>query len=141
MGEATFTLQDVAVLWGLPFVGRPIPLLPEWGSAGEAVERLQTLCSVENTHTLVVRHHSRYCIRSNYLRELIHVGRADFPEDPSDLQAQQCARLWILLLLYGHLFSDSKGTFVQLNWLRLLQDLSVTRQYNWGAGMLAFLYR
>ena len=45
------------------------------------------------------------------------------------------------MLLHGHLFSDSKGTMVQLSWLRLLQDLAQTRQYNWGAGMLAFLYR
>ena len=141
VGEATVTLQDVGVLWGLPVVGRPIPLLPEWGSAGEAVERLQTLCGVENAHTLVLRHHSRYCISSRALRELVEGGRADFPGDPSDLQAEQRARLWILLLLHGHLFSDSKGTYVQLSWLRLLQDLAQTRQYNWGAGMLAFLYR
>ena len=120
VGEATVTLQDVGVLWGLPIVGTPVPLLEEWNSADEAAEQLQTLYGVENARPLVISHYSCYDIRSHTLRILVDSGRATFLENPSNLQAQQRARLWILLLLHGHLFSDSKGTYILLSWLRLL---------------------
>ncbi|GJT97400.1 serine/threonine-protein phosphatase 7 long form [Tanacetum coccineum] len=59
----------------------------------------------------------------------------------NDLAYQQRARIYILALLGGHLFSDSSSYEVTLNYLQNIQDLNVEGRSNWGIAVLAYLYK
>ncbi|CAL0320991.1 unnamed protein product [Lupinus luteus] len=63
------------------------------------------------------------------------------PEDIDDIIVQQHARAFILRMIGGFLMPDTPGSRVHLMYLPLLEDLSDTYEYNWGAAVLACLYR
>ena len=54
---------------------------------------------------------------------------------------QRQARVYLLLLVSGSLFSDKKGVYIQLAILPTLRDFGETAQYSWGSATLAHLYR
>ena len=63
--------------------------------------------------------------------------RSDVPEEVFI----ERARIYIMLLLGGLLFSDKSGASMPLMYLPMLENLEVTQLYSWGSAVLASLYR
>ncbi|KAK4397134.1 protein MAINTENANCE OF MERISTEMS [Sesamum angolense] len=110
-GEATITLQDVQVIWGLPIDGEPV--------SGTDLERTSVQWQ-------------EYCM------QYIGFAPEDGALKGSRLQY---ARAVALLLLGGTMCPDSSGNLVSLLFLAKLEDIVAARNYSWGSAVLAFLYR
>ncbi|XP_071727126.1 serine/threonine-protein phosphatase 7 long form homolog [Rutidosis leptorrhynchoides] len=54
---------------------------------------------------------------------------------------KQRARLYILIMLAGHLFPDSSSHEVPLNYVANFEDFSVEARRSWGTAVLAYLHR
>ncbi|KAK4401457.1 Serine/threonine-protein phosphatase 7 long form [Sesamum angolense] len=111
VGEATITLQDVQVIWGLPIDGEPV--------SGTDLERTSVQWQ-------------EYCM------QYIGFAPEDGALKGSRLQY---ARAVALLLLGGTMCPDSSGNLVSLLYLAKLEDIVAARNYSWGSAVLAFLYR
>ena len=116
MGEATVTLQDVEVLWGLRVDGLPVTLVHR---RRNLVERKQLIYDILG-----------YWPEDNMLNhdrlKLTSISRrlsTPLPADASDVMVRQYARMYILILLGGLLFADSCQNLVSLNWLDYVRDL------------------
>ncbi|CDP17947.1 unnamed protein product [Coffea canephora] len=72
---------------------------------------------------------------------LARVLDTGLPPDASDAECRQRARIYLLLILAGHLLSNKSGNKVPLLYLPLLRDLETVGQYSWGSACLATLYR
>ncbi|KAD2804726.1 hypothetical protein E3N88_38103 [Mikania micrantha] len=134
VGEATVTLQDVNVLWGLPIEGEPVSGVDFSFKLNELIERCELLLGFTPSNTDIVGGRIKLVCLLNQLEN-------DFPENPNALQCTQHARLIILYLCGGTLFPDSTNSKVPLLYLNNLIDLSVSSRYSWGSAVLACLYR
>ncbi|XP_071741065.1 serine/threonine-protein phosphatase 7 long form homolog [Rutidosis leptorrhynchoides] len=76
-------------------------------------------------------------------RILLSVLMAELAENVGDTieSHQQRARVYILALMSGVLFSDSNAYDVPLSLLHTIIDLSSDRRISWGSAVLAHLYR
>ncbi|XP_071728833.1 serine/threonine-protein phosphatase 7 long form homolog [Rutidosis leptorrhynchoides] len=76
-------------------------------------------------------------------RILLSVLMAELAENVGDTieSHQQRARVYILALMGGVLFSDSNAYDVPLSFLHTILDLSPDRRISWGSAVLAHLYR
>lgn len=134
-GEATITLQDVQVLWGLPIgdhvvSGTDIRLnFPEQ----------QWLC-----YHMLGMHIEESDVNGQHLklsRVLEELTSNDFPENSPLEECIKRARLYILHLLGGSLFPDSSGNAVFLHLLNNLRDLEECGRLSWASAVLAYMYR
>lgn len=130
VGEATVTLQDVAVLLGLRIDGPPITT--------RTLHDLPALChellGVQPDPSAL----SRSSVKLNWLRARFGTGP---PVDATDEVVRHYARGYILAL-FGHvLFVDKSGDEVRLSALPLLRDFAQAGLYSWGSAVLACLYR
>ncbi|XP_056682429.1 serine/threonine-protein phosphatase 7 long form homolog [Spinacia oleracea] len=135
VGEATITLQDVAVLLGLRVHGAPVTgdgtgvwsalveellgIRPEPGDDGKPVLQGSSL-------------------RMTWLRRHFSQGP---PDDAADIVYERFSRAYILALMGSILFADKSGDAVQLVYLPLIRDLRRAGTYSWGSATLAYLYR
>ncbi|XP_057968069.1 serine/threonine-protein phosphatase 7 long form homolog [Malania oleifera] len=141
-GESTVTLQDVAVLFGLPIDGRVVT-----GRTAGLVEglidrqgrvALRTMC--ERLLGIVPPHSELVGAR---IRMRFLEGDM-FRELPEDANAQTIAchvRAHLLRLMCGVIFSDISGSYAHLMFPPLLEDFGACHSYNWGFATLAWLYR
>lgn len=129
VGEATITLQDVAVLLGIRVHGPAVTshAVVDWPSVCQ-----QYLGVAPPTD--FIRGSS---VSVQWLRRTFEV----LPDDADDGVIQCHARAYILLLMQGVVFADSSGGKIQLIYLPLLADLERAGQYSWGSATLAFFYR
>ncbi|XP_071916738.1 serine/threonine-protein phosphatase 7 long form homolog isoform X2 [Coffea arabica] len=134
VGETTVTLQDVEVLWGLPIDGPPVIGIDTTHSVQEWVNLCEELLGFSPLM-------SDFDGRRLKLGCLSRVLDAGLPPDASDVHCRQRARIYLLLLLGGHLLSDKSGNKVPLLYMPLLRDLETVGQYSWGSAILATLYR
>nr|XP_043610780.1 serine/threonine-protein phosphatase 7 long form homolog [Erigeron canadensis] len=132
VGEATITLQDVQVLWGLPIDGPAICGL--W----ESLDTYQWMSYCQQW--------LGFCpddteIKSGKIKitALIRQLEVDLEEDQEAYEKR--ARVYILALLGGHLFVDSGQNEVSLNFIQNIEDLSTQGRKSWGSAVLAYLYR
>ncbi|XP_057961052.1 serine/threonine-protein phosphatase 7 long form homolog isoform X2 [Malania oleifera] len=140
-GEATITLEDVAVLFGLPIDGKPVTgrtAGPVDGPAdhqgGLALRRMcERLLGVVPPDSEL----QGARIRMRYLEAQFRQLRADADAET----VARYARAHILRLICGMLFCDLSGNFAHLMFLPLLEDPTQTRSYSWGSATLAWLYR
>ncbi|CDP17527.1 unnamed protein product [Coffea canephora] len=134
VGEATVTLQDVEVLWGLHIDGPPVigvdtyRSIQEWGAICEELLGFSPAVGYFDGQRLK-------------LGCLARVLDTELPADASNAECRQRTRIYILLILGGHLLSDKSGNKVPLLYLPLLRDLETVGQYSWGSACLATLYR
>ncbi|XP_071940085.1 serine/threonine-protein phosphatase 7 long form homolog [Coffea arabica] len=134
VGEATVTLQDVEVLWGLHIDGPPVigvdtyRSIQEWGAICEELIGFSPAVGYFDEQRLK-------------LGCLARVLDTELPPDASDAECRQRASIYLLLILGGHLLSDKSGNKVPLLYLPLLRDLKTVGQYSWGSARLATLYR
>ncbi|KAD4386262.1 hypothetical protein E3N88_26431 [Mikania micrantha] len=103
VGEATVTLQDVNILWGLPIEGEPVSGVDFSFKLNELIERCELLLGFTPSNTDIVGGRIKLVCLLNQLEN-------DFPENPNALQCTQRARLIILYLCGGTLFPDSTNS-------------------------------
>lgn len=134
VGEATVTLEDVAVLFGLPVDGEPVSCRVD----SLTIEQWQALClellGAAPPDTRL--DHGRLLL--TWLVEHIE----GMP--PGDLPVQtleQYTRATILCLIGGLLLSDTSDNKVKLLYLPLLRDLDACGRLSWGSAVLAWMYR
>ncbi|KAD3337088.1 hypothetical protein E3N88_32608 [Mikania micrantha] len=107
VGEATVTLQYVNVLWGLPIEGKPVSRVDFSFKLSELIERCELLLGFTPSNTDIVGGRIKLVCLLNQLE-------SEFPENPNSLQCTQRARLVILYLGGGTLFTDSTDSKVML---------------------------
>lgn len=133
-GEATVTLQDIAVLWGLRVDGLPVTLVDRVLTLDERKAMIQELLGFNP---------STDCFKEGRLKVVSFFPLLEnaLPEDAPDAQVRQYARMYILILLSGQLFADTSGNLVSLHWFDYIRDIEGLAQYSWGSAVLASLYR
>ncbi|KAK1257241.1 hypothetical protein QJS04_geneDACA023463 [Acorus gramineus] len=119
-GEMTITLQDVAILTGLPIDGKPVTGITDhddWASVCEELLGVIFLSWLKETFSIV----------------------PDVELDDDILQ--QYARAYILFVLGSTIFADGTGNKIHACYLHLFRDFEDAGRYSWGAAALAHLYR
>ena len=129
-GEATITLEDVAIQLGLPVDRQAV--------TGSTTYDWHALC----LDLLGVVHEDAKLLKGcrinmGWLRHRFPVP----PPEADDLTLIRYTRAYILQLMGGSIFADKSGNLVSLLFLPLLRDFQQTGTYSWGAAALAWLYR
>ncbi|KAI4296149.1 hypothetical protein L6164_036131 [Bauhinia variegata] len=129
VGESTITLQDVAVLLGLPIEGQALTGRTDlqWADLCEELLGLRPDQSVLHGSTLKLS-----WLRTHFLQP---------PIDADDVILVRYARGYILALIGSVLFTDKSGADVQLMFLPMLRNIADVPQFSWGSAALAHLYR
>ncbi|GER45959.1 aminotransferase-like [Striga asiatica] len=132
-GEATVTLQDISVLWGLPVDGDPITGV----DTNRSMDEWQDICGELLGFRPPPEDFDRGRLKIRCLQERFKM----LPDDASDQTVEYYARAYILQLLGGQLLSDMSNNKVKLMYLPLLRDLEAAGRLSWGSAVLACLYR
>ncbi|XP_050259800.1 serine/threonine-protein phosphatase 7 long form homolog [Quercus robur] len=134
-GEMTITLQDVEVIFGLPIDGEVLvgPTAVEDGTWRDVCGELLGFTPPNDNKTLVGQR--------ILISRLVEAIAAPLPEDATEIQIHRYARCYILALVGDKLFMDKSGDRVHLMFLEFMHNLRDPRQYSWGSGCLAWLYR
>lgn len=129
VGEVTITLQDVALLMGLPVDGEPVVgiTIMDWASVCQKL-----LGRRPGDNDLKGQRLSLVWLKRNF--EVI-------PKNATSEQLAFHARAYILMLIGGMLFGDTSSSMVHLMYLPLLENLHTAKRYSWGSATLAHLYR
>lgn len=135
VGEATVTLQDVAILWGLAVDGAPL--------IGIDVRR-------------TTRQWQQYCLQylgfepepsdfkgSRILSSALRDFLVNHPveDDSPNYHVEQYARGCALMLIGSVMCPDSSSNMVSLLYLHHMERIEDCNQVSWGSAVLAFLYR
>ncbi|XP_037488332.1 serine/threonine-protein phosphatase 7 long form homolog [Triticum dicoccoides] len=133
-GELTMTLQDMAMISGLPINGQAVTGRV---SVGNWRERTADLIGVQpedpqegKADTAKVRHSWLKLVRGN---------TNPCPQDANDVVVQQYARAYLWYVLTKVVFSDATGNSALWMFLEPLNNWDT--QYSWGSAALAYLYR
>ncbi|XP_011080991.1 serine/threonine-protein phosphatase 7 long form homolog isoform X2 [Sesamum indicum] len=135
VGEATVTLQDIALLWGLPIAGHPIV----GKDKKKSVEEWQDYCF----RWLGYRPDTSSLRNSNLKMSSLIQRLLNHPvdDDSNILDVMQEARICALCLLSGVMCPDAQGSHVPLFYLRYMENICDTGSYSWGTAVLGYLYR
>ncbi|XP_039134229.1 protein MAIN-LIKE 1-like [Dioscorea cayenensis subsp. rotundata] len=128
-GETIITLEDVALLLGLPINDHDV--IGQTSGLGSAVcaELLRVVPPIEQR--------TSQSITLTWLEETFSM----LPYDAGQRQIECYARAYILRLIGCVLMQDMSQNRVHLKWLPLLRDFTEVGRYSWGSGCLATLYR
>ncbi|XP_071704505.1 serine/threonine-protein phosphatase 7 long form homolog [Rutidosis leptorrhynchoides] len=134
-GEATVTLQDVQVLFGLPIDGDVFSGVWYETNDSDWIPFVVTYLGI-----------TPQAIGDRGIRRgriLISVLMTELNEEVGDTieSHQQRARVYILAMMGGILFSDANAYDVSLSFLHTIVDLSPANRISWGSAVLAHLYR
>ncbi|RYR78613.1 hypothetical protein Ahy_A01g003449 [Arachis hypogaea] len=131
IGDCAVTLEDVALLLGLPTDGLPIT-----GMTMSSFEALEAECLLQ----FGVAPRKSDCkgsgIKLTWLWDL-----KENLELTDKIGIQRYVRCHIILLIRMILFGDKSGAGVHWKFLPLLHDFGSIGQYSWGSECLAHLYR
>ncbi|KAL2245206.1 serine/threonine-protein phosphatase 7 long form homolog isoform X1 [Sesamum indicum] len=133
VGEATVTLQDISVLWGLPVDGDPITGV----DTNRSMDEWQDICNELLGFRPPPEDFDRGRLKIRCLQERFKT----LPDGASEDTVQFYARAYILQLLGGQLLSDMSNNKVKLMYLPLLRDFEAAGRLSWGGAVLACLYR
>ncbi|CAL5371613.1 unnamed protein product [Camellia sinensis] len=131
--EATVTLQDVSVLYGLRIDSRAVTGVDSSLATGQWIALCAELLGVAPTPADLQPGR----VRVRWLAEHF----AHLPDHAPDELVQQHTRAYILWLIGGVLLPDKSQNLVKLMYLPLLRDIEEIGQYSWGSAALAWLYR
>ena len=134
-GEMTISLQDIAMIAGLPIRGRPVTGRIEPHKFRDMVEELLGVRPPEKLPG--AKGSKTGGLKLTWLEE--HFG--ELPKGADDETASRYARAYVMYLFGKVLFADSGGSDVSWMFLPLLRDWDEAGRYNWGSAGLAFLYR
>ncbi|QHO00829.1 uncharacterized protein DS421_13g409730 [Arachis hypogaea] len=131
VGECAVSLEDVAMIFGLPTEGLPVT-----GMTLSSYEALEAEC----LHQFGVASRKSDCrgsgIKLTWLRDLKE--RSQLTDENS---IQVYVKCHIMLLIGTILFGDKSGASVHWKYLPLLNEFASIGQYSWGSACLAHLYR
>ncbi|KAL9666198.1 hypothetical protein QQ045_000522 [Rhodiola kirilowii] len=127
-GEATVTLQDMALLTSLPIEERPVT-----GHAHLTWPPIymRLLGDYNECHK-----ESPSLAKKTWFNDNMSI----IPADADGETLKRYARAYILQLLGLTLYSELNGSSVPLHFPPLLEDLDNVRQYSWGSVVLVYLY-
>ncbi|QHN86786.1 uncharacterized protein DS421_16g549300 [Arachis hypogaea] len=131
IGECAVTLEDVALILGLPTDGLPVT-----GMTMSSFEALEAECLIQFGVAPPKSDCRGSCIKLTWLRNL-----KENLQLIDDISIQRYVRCHIMLLIGTILFGDKSGAGVHWKFLPLLRDFVSIGQYSWGAACLAHLYR
>ncbi|KAI3451174.1 hypothetical protein Pfo_007839 [Paulownia fortunei] len=135
VGEATITLQDVAVIWGLPIDGRPVTgvdhemSIPQW----------MQYCEVTLGFHLAPEHFRGARLYTTALAQ--HMRQHHVTDDSDEEHVHQYTRACAFMLFGGVMCPDSSGNSIPLLYLPKFENVDEVSGYSWGSAVLAFLYR
>lgn len=132
-GEATITLEDIAILWGLPIDGQAIT----GGNCNKPQNVWQYICQCLLGFRPIVEDIEGNKLKVLHLHDYLSIP---LPVDATEDANVQCARGLLYMLFRGLLFSDSRNK-VSLHYLLHLEDFKACGTLSWGSGVLAYLYR
>ncbi|KAL0356366.1 UNVERIFIED_CONTAM: Serine/threonine-protein phosphatase 7 long form [Sesamum radiatum] len=135
VGEATITLQDIAVIWALPVEGNMITGV----DTNMTKQQWQNYCHQwlgfqpnENSFK-----NARIKLAALLDRLLNHTCDDDSPFE----EVLQEARVCVMCLIGGLLCPDATGNTVSLLYLQHMENIDEESTSNWGTTVLAYLYR
>ncbi|XP_015967395.1 serine/threonine-protein phosphatase 7 long form homolog [Arachis duranensis] len=131
IGECTITLEDVAMILGLPTNGLPVTGPTDSSSSG-----LESECMWHFGVAPGVRDHRGSFIKLTWLRSLKRRLQLN-----DQLSRERYVKCHIMALFGTTLFCDKSGAGVHWKFLPLLRNVSEIKTYSWGAACLAHLYR
>ncbi|QHO38128.1 uncharacterized protein DS421_4g117690 [Arachis hypogaea] len=131
VGECAVTLEDVAMIFGLPTDGLPVT-----GMTLSSFEVLEAECLHQFGVAPRKLDYRGSSIKLTWLRDLKE--RLQLTDENS---IQVYVKCHIMLLISMILFGDKSGTSVHWKFLPLLSDFASIRQYSWGSACLTHLYR
>ncbi|KAL6543076.1 hypothetical protein OROHE_010596 [Orobanche hederae] len=132
-GEATITLQDISILWGLPVDGDPITGV----DTNRSMDEWRDICNELLGFRPPPEDFDRGRLKIRCLQERFKT----LPDGADEETVKFYARAYILQLLGGQLLSDMSNNKVKLMYLPLLRDLEASGRLSWGSAVLACLYR
>ncbi|XP_070045754.1 serine/threonine-protein phosphatase 7 long form homolog [Nicotiana tomentosiformis] len=114
IGEATITLQDVEVLYGIPIDGLPIalPQAMREMTRGQYLDMLQQLTGFRPQDETAYSGDSRMSLTA--IRQHLEILHPDITGETDDLHIHQYMRLMLLLLFGGGLVPEYFGKLSQL---------------------------
>ncbi|XP_073029259.1 serine/threonine-protein phosphatase 7 long form homolog [Primulina eburnea] len=135
VGEATITLQDVALIWGLNIDGIPITGVDTAYNKHTLQQRCATWLGFSPTSSQIKGAHL-YLTSS-----LDHCLNNMINDQSTEEDVAQYSRCVALMIIGGCMFPDSEGAAVKLMYLQFLEDIELVNTYSWGSAVLAYLYR
>ena len=134
-GEATVTLQDVNVLWGLPIEGAVVSGVDDNLSTADAIALCRRFLGVTPTQ-------AQMSGKSVFGTVILDKLKQEFVEaEATDEECIFRARLILFFLIGSTLLPDNNNNRINVFYLRFLRDLNRTASYSWGSAVLACLYR
>lgn len=129
VGECTITLQDVAMLLGLPVDGKAVTTSTQRNWTQLCVDLLGKPIPEE---ALVGKQ-----IKFTWLEREFEI----VPEGASNRQLKQHCRAYLLQLIGGVILPDKSSNRVHMKYLPLLEKIDQIKDYSWGSACLTNLYR
>uniref|UniRef100_A0A1S3XA84 Serine/threonine-protein phosphatase 7 long form homolog n=1 Tax=Nicotiana tabacum TaxID=4097 RepID=A0A1S3XA84_TOBAC len=141
IGEATITLQDAEILYGLSVDGLPV-LLPAtmiYYSRQSYCDMLHMLTGFRPEDETVASGSSRMQLVPirDHLEQIHHT----ITDESVEVDVQRYTRLPLLLLLRGVLFPNTSGNLVSLRFLHHIGRIEDTAIYSWGGAVISYLYK
>ncbi|KAJ3680215.1 hypothetical protein LUZ60_016493 [Juncus effusus] len=141
VGEMMVTLQDVAIILGLPIDGEPV--IPENNKLSteewHSMIREYLGCEVDEK---TFRSGSKTAINISWLKgNFKKLTREEMSNEEYEVKTQCYVRALILMMLGSLLFTDLSGDSISVTYLPFLKDLSKVGNYSWGSATLAYLNR
>ncbi|KAH0761616.1 hypothetical protein KY290_017689 [Solanum tuberosum] len=135
-GEATITLQDVEILYGLPVKGNPILGYEPQRTIADWQNICQRLLGF-TPHTQDFKHSSLKVSALNaHLR--LQPQLSDLATQDMVNEKARCYMFWTIA---GLMLADTSGGLLKLMYLPMLEDITAVGSYSWGSATLACLYR
>ncbi|XP_072088710.1 serine/threonine-protein phosphatase 7 long form homolog [Arachis hypogaea] len=131
VGECAVTLEDVAIILGLPTNGFPVT-----GPTMSSFEALKAEC----LHQLGVAPRKTDC-RGSFIKLTWFRGLRDRIVLNDVVHIQMYVKCHIMLLFGTVLFGDKSSSAVHWKFLPLLRNFCQIIQFSWGSACLAHLYR
>ena len=136
IGEFTVTLQDVSCLWGLPISGITVV-----GPSDDGLMELMENCFGEEMTDILLLNKGNTTSDFRISLHMLRVHFSHLRDNATDEEVARYTRAFVLDMFGSILFPDPSGDSVPIMYLRFLQDLNTPRVINWGAAVLACLYR
>ncbi|QHO51693.1 uncharacterized protein DS421_1g33090 [Arachis hypogaea] len=131
VGECDVTLEDVALIYGLPTNGLPVT-----GPTLSSYEALEAECLDQ----FGVAPRQADC-RESFIKLTWFRALKDRLVLVDDIQIQRYVKCHIMLLFGTVMFGDKSGVGVHWKFLPLLRNFAGIIQFSWGLACLAHLYR